>query len=74
MSDWVHDDQLKTGFLLWIVDGCDDLSAGTHGLMHNLSLLVPETIPNLKKNVYYSTVIISKELFEGWFRNSVFIE
>jgi glycosyltransferase involved in cell wall biosynthesis len=49
LSDWLYDDQLKTGALFWIVDECEDPSAVYFGLSYDLPLLVPEKKQELKK-------------------------
>jgi len=42
MSDWLADDQIREGALLWIVDECEDISALHSCLRYALPLLVPE--------------------------------
>ena len=42
MSDWLYDDQIRDGALLWIVNECEDISALHSCLRYALPLLVPE--------------------------------
>lgn len=49
LSDWLYEDQLKTGTLFWIVDECENLSTAYFGLNYDLPLLVPEKKQELKK-------------------------
>jgi glycosyltransferase involved in cell wall biosynthesis len=48
LSDWLDEDQLKSGTLFWIVDECEDLAAVHFGLRYKLPLLVPEKSQELK--------------------------
>jgi glycosyltransferase involved in cell wall biosynthesis len=49
LSDWLNEDQLRTGALFWIIDECQDPSAAYFGLNYKLPLLVPEKNQELKK-------------------------
>ncbi len=42
MFDWLSDDQIRDGALLWIVNECEDISALHSCLRYALPLLVPE--------------------------------
>ncbi|MGB9177011.1 MAG: glycosyltransferase family 4 protein [Methanoregula sp.] len=48
LSDWLYEDQLKTGALFWIVDECEELAAVHFGLRYKLPLLVPAKKQELK--------------------------
>ena len=49
MSDWLYDDQIRRGALLWIVNDSEDISAVHFCLRYGLPLLVPEKKQDIKE-------------------------